>query len=233
MPKIAKAKGPKSPTDVSVAAVVKDAVVKDAVVKDAVVKDAVVKEAVVKDAVVKEAVVKDAVVKDAVVKDAVVKEKAAAKAPRAVLTHVAPSTKKVPAIDANDPFEGMDELSDADFLAQQRTLLWSERETYSNQAEMLRAEADQLAIDMEPGDVQFDDESGEGAGTSVERERDLAMSAQALQTVVEIDRALARMDARVYGVCDNCNTWIMRARLRAMPYATLCIACKNGGLSRR
>jgi DnaK suppressor protein len=163
----------------------------------------------------------------------VVKEKAAPKPPPVVLKTVVPSTKNVPAMDANDPFVGIDEVSDADFLGQQRVLLLAERATYNNQAEMLRAEADQLAYDMEPGDVQFDDESGEGAGTSVERERDLAMSAQALQTVVEIDRALVRLDALVYGVCENCNTWILRARLRAMPYATLCVACKNGGLSRR
>ena len=45
--------------------------------------------------------------------------------------------------------------------------------------------------DLDPGDVQFDDESGEGDSLVVERERDLALSAQARQTVSDIDAALA------------------------------------------
>ena len=49
------------------------------------------------------------------------------------------------------------------------------------------------------GDVQFDDESGEGDTMVVERERDLALSAQARQTVADIDAALERMADGTYG----------------------------------
>lgn len=140
---------------------------------------------------------------------------------------------KAPAINFDDPFEGIDELSEGQFMYQQRELLIHERGVYAEQSRMLRAEADQIAADMEPGDVQFDDESGEGAGVTIERERDLAMSAQAALTVDEIDRALARVETGLYGYCEHCHEQIMRARLRAMPSATLCIRCKNGGLSRR
>ena len=90
-----------------------------------------------------------------------------------------------------------------------------------------------LAEDMEPGDIQFDEESGEGDTLNVERERDLALSAQAREAVVEIDRALAKMDAGTYGVCERCGNPIPKARLKALPYAALCVACKSGGLSRR
>ena len=54
----------------------------------------------------------------------------------------------------------------------------------------LKAEADSLAQEREPGDVQFDEESGEGGTVTVDRERDLALSAQALPAVEEIDDAL-------------------------------------------
>ena len=101
------------------------------------------------------------------------------------------------------------------------------------QAESLRHEAEQLAEDMEPGDIQFDEESGEGDTLNVERERDLALSAQARAAVDEIDRALAKMDAGTYGVCERCGNPIPKARLKALPYAALCVACKSGGLSRR
>jgi DnaK suppressor protein len=116
---------------------------------------------------------------------------------------------------------------------QQIELLKSERDHYMSQAAMLRAEADQLAVDMEPGDVQFDDESGEGATTNVERERDLAMSASATGLAEEIERLLLTIENGAYGYCESCHQAIVRARLRAMPAATLCVACKSGGLSRR
>src|SRR5205085_1475001 len=91
------------------------------------------------------------------------------------------------------------------FVVEQRAQLIAERETYVRQAESLRAEAEQLAQEMEPGDIQFDEESGEGATINIERERDLALSAQARGAVEEIDRALERIDAGTYGTCERCG----------------------------
>jgi DnaK suppressor protein len=119
------------------------------------------------------------------------------------------------------------------FLIEQRAELISERASYVEAAESLLHEAEMLAEDMEPGDIQFDEESGEGDTLNVERERDLALSAQARAAVDEIDRALAKMDAGTYGVCERCGKDIPKARLKALPYASLCVACKSGGLSRR
>jgi DnaK suppressor protein len=119
------------------------------------------------------------------------------------------------------------------FILEQEALLQAERATYVEQAEALKAEADQLAAEMEPGDIQFDDESGEGATATVDRERDLALSAQARQEVDEIDHALAKINNGTYGYCESCGQPIPKARLKAIPHARLCIACKSGGLSRR
>ncbi|HEX3426566.1 MAG TPA: TraR/DksA C4-type zinc finger protein [Acidimicrobiales bacterium] len=120
-----------------------------------------------------------------------------------------------------------------DFLAEQRQLLMAERDSYTKQADELKAEADSLALEHEPGDVQFDEEGGEGGTSNVDRELDLVLSAQARGAVVEIDRALAKIDAGTYGVCEQCGQPIPQARLKALPYAALCVACKSGGLSRR
>jgi DnaK suppressor protein len=123
--------------------------------------------------------------------------------------------------------------SDAKFLEEQRVILLSERTVYQEQADVLKAEADSLAQEREPGDVQFDEESGEGGTVTVDRERDLALSAQALNAVEEIEDALVRITKKTYGACERCHQPIMKARLRALPYARLCVACKSGGLSRR
>jgi DnaK suppressor protein len=124
-------------------------------------------------------------------------------------------------------------VKDDKFLASQRVALERERATYLEQAASLKAEAESLVEEMEPGDIQFDDESGEGGTVTVDRERDLALSAQALAAVEEIDHALAKMNNGTYGICENCGRLIPKARLEALPYARLCIDCKSGGLSRR
>ena len=114
-----------------------------------------------------------------------------------------------------------------------RKLLEEERETYLRQAHYLAAEAEALAADREPGDTQFDEESGEGDTLNVERERDLALSASAIQAVEDIDAAISRMDTGSYGYCERCGKKIAMARLEALPFAALCIECKSREERRR
>jgi DnaK suppressor protein len=122
---------------------------------------------------------------------------------------------------------------DVKFLEEVRELLLADRAIYQEQATSLRAEADSLALEREPGDVQFDEESGEGGTVTVDRERNLALSGQAVLAVEEIDDALKRIADKTYGYCERCFQPIPKPRLRALPYARLCVACKSGGLSRR
>jgi DnaK suppressor protein len=119
------------------------------------------------------------------------------------------------------------------WLVKQQQHLYTARAERLEEAEALKAEADQMALDAEPGDTQFDDESGEGSTTAVDRERDLALSAQARAEVVEIDVALDKIDEGTYGVCDKCGKNIPKARLEVIPWAALCVTCKSGGLSAR
>jgi RNA polymerase-binding transcription factor DksA len=119
------------------------------------------------------------------------------------------------------------------WLAQQEKALREERATYTRQADSLRAEADSLVADFEPGDVQFDEESGEGDTLNTERERDLALSAQAGQAVEEIDRALAKMAEGTYGICEVSGEPIPKERLEAIPWARERVEYKTGGLGRR
>jgi DnaK suppressor protein len=126
-----------------------------------------------------------------------------------------------------------DDIPMDEFLLEARALLLSERENYTRQAEELKAAADALAFEHEPGDDQFDEEGGEGGTSNVDRELDLLLSAQARAAVAEIDRALTKIDQGTYGNCEQCGRAIPQARLRALPYAALCVACKSGGLGSR
>ncbi|MGH9108204.1 MAG: TraR/DksA family transcriptional regulator [Acidimicrobiales bacterium] len=148
---------------------------------------------------------------------------------KAVKSAVSPSAKKSAGAGTKvGPY-----ADDAKFLDEQRHLLVAERAVHEAQASDLKAEADSLAQEREPGDVQFDEESGEGGTVTVDRERDLALSAQAAAAVEEIDDALSRIDVGTYGACERCHQPIPKPRLRALPFARLCVACKSGGLSRR
>ena len=151
--------------------------------------------------------------------------KKAAPVPAKAVKKAAPEPPKRPTV---GPY-----AKDTKFLDAQRVLLNEERVIYAGQAIDLRAEADSLALEREPGDVQFDEESGEGGTVTVDRERNLALSAQAAAAVEEIDDALKKIDRKAYGGCERCFQPIPKARLQALPFARLCVACKSGGLSRR
>jgi RNA polymerase-binding transcription factor DksA len=159
---------------------------------------------------------------------------AAATAPavKAAPAKAAPAAKAAPPKAPTRPARGP-YASEPKFLEEQRNFLLEERDVYQHQAADLKAEAESLALEREPGDVQFDEESGEGGTVAVDRERDLTLSAQALATIEEIDIALAAIEDKSYGSCEICWQPIPKARLRALPYARLCVSCKSGGLHRR
>jgi RNA polymerase-binding protein DksA len=81
----------------------------------------------------------------------------------------------------------------------------------------------------------MDDAVGEIAGRGVDnhpadmatitfdRELDEGLEEGAQQTLQQIMRALAKLDDGSYGPCERCGKPIGEERLRARPWATLCI----------
>lgn len=51
------------------------------------------------------------------------------------------------------------------------------------------------------------------------------LDSQAATELDQVNQALSRLDAGEYGVCVECEEPIAEARLKALPYATLCIQC--------
>lgn len=122
---------------------------------------------------------------------------------------------------------------DVKFLTTQKALLLTEKQSLLGQAVRLEDEANSLIEDGEMGDVEFGDEGGEGDTMVVERERDLALSAQARQTIADIDAALARLTDGTYGYSVESGRPIPRERLEAIPWATVLVEEKVGGIGRR
>jgi RNA polymerase-binding transcription factor DksA len=160
--------------------------------------------------------------------------KKAAPAKKKTPAKKAPAKKKTPAKKAPAKKAAPKKSRfDKAFLDEQRALLLEERGKHTRSAEELMADVFSLTESREPGDVQFDEESGEGDSIAVERERDLTLSAQARAQVDQIDRALIRMDKGVYGLCMVSGKPIPKERLRAIPWANERVEHKVGGLSRR
>jgi RNA polymerase-binding transcription factor DksA len=117
-----------------------------------------------------------------------------------------------------------------EFLISQRELLIAERRNLLGQADQLESEANAIVENSEMGDVQFDDEGGEGDTMVVERERDLTLSASARQTVEEIDEALKRLETGDYGYSARSGLPIPRERLKAIPWTTELVVERAGGI---
>jgi RNA polymerase-binding protein DksA len=73
------------------------------------------------------------------------------------------------------------------------------------------------------GEVSFDEENADAGTFTFERERDLSIENNVRDLLRKIDRALERMSEGTYGACSRCGKPIEKARLKALPYADLCI----------
>ena len=195
--------------------------VKKAPAKKAAAKKAPAKKAAAKKAPAKKAAAKKAPAKKAPAKKAPANQASAKKAPAKVAAKKAPGKKK-----PKSPFGKT-------FLGEQKKRLLEERARYVRSADTLEAEANSLLDGREPGDVQFDEESGEGDTFAVARDLDLALSAQARYAIDLIDAALERIRKGVYGVCVLSGKNIPKERMKAIPWAAERVEYKAGGLGRR
>ena len=122
---------------------------------------------------------------------------------------------------------------DVKFLKVQREELQARKASEIRRATRLEDEAESLIEDGEMGDVQFDDEGGEGDTMVVQRDLDRLLSSQARETVGEIDLALARIEVGTYGYSEVSGQPIPRERLEALPETTVLAAEKVSGAGRR
>ena len=107
-------------------------------------------------------------------------------------------------------------------IATLRKELETERVDLTAQAERLEADA----ADESWKEPRSDDDAETGTAT-FERERTMSLARNARQTIVQIERALARMDAGTYGLCVNCGEAISHERLEALPQAVDCLDCRR------
>jgi RNA polymerase-binding transcription factor len=77
------------------------------------------------------------------------------------------------------------------------------------------------------GEMGFDEEYADAGTATFERERDLSLVNNLRDLMERIDKALGKIDEGTYGLCDRCGKPIEKLRLKALPYANLCIKDKQ------
>ena len=234
----------------------KKAVAKKAAVREAAVKKAAVNTTASKKAAVQKTASKKVASKKVASKKVASKKSAAKKAvdpatPRPIQTvppKLAPKIKEkktpFPSLLSNDVPEvvevpkprgtskdGIAYTKDFDvkFLKAQKDELLARRAGELLRATRLEEEAISLIEDGEMGDVQFDDEGGEGDTMVVQRDLDRLLSGQARQSIGDIDEALARIEVGTYGYSVVSGKPIPRERLEAIPETTVLAVEKVSG----
>ena len=77
------------------------------------------------------------------------------------------------------------------------------------------------------GEMGFDEEYADAGTATFERERDLSLVNNLRDLMERIDKALGKMQDGTYGLCDRCGRPIEKLRLKALPYANLCLKDKQ------
>jgi DnaK suppressor protein len=106
--------------------------------------------------------------------------------------------------------------------ARAATLLEARRVELAAELEALRKPV------REPGaQLQYGKRVGDHTNDAIEQ-RTRGMAAERLQQVADgVARAIEKLSEGSYGRCDGCGRPIPDDRLEALPWASLCIACKG------
>jgi len=96
-------------------------------------------------------------------------------------------------------------------------------------AELSEMEEHQVKTEEKPvADVAgYDDDLVDVATETFEREKELALETSVQGMLQMVEEALRKVHEGTYGICDGCGKPIDGNRLRAIPYARLCIKCKE------
>lgn len=65
------------------------------------------------------------------------------------------------------------------------------------------------------------------ATDTYDREFSLGLASNERKLLYELDDALKKIEEDVFGVCEDCKSLITKTRLKAVPYARLCVKCQE------
>jgi len=118
-------------------------------------------------------------------------------------------------------------MADPGFVAGLRVQLEEQRVN-------LRREIEDQGADPDADEVAFVDDAGfsDRSHSTEERSRLISVVRALRSNLRDVERALSKFDGDAYGTCERCGNPIGPERLEALPWAVLCINCKQKGVPR-
>jgi DnaK suppressor protein len=110
-------------------------------------------------------------------------------------------------------------------LIRQRRMAYIRGKLLETRRQLLERMKAELAEPDEPIGVLGD--PADMAHSVSARETSYEIGSVESRAVAQIDYALQRIERGKYGICEDCGKRIPPARLRAMPFAYLCVECKQ------
>jgi RNA polymerase-binding protein DksA len=112
-------------------------------------------------------------------------------------------------------------------LKQFRQLLITERAKFAKEIKSIAQETSKSPREAS-GDLSgYTVHMADMAADTYERELSMNIVSSEQEVLYQIDDALKRLDDGSYGICQQCNGPIAMSRLKAVPYASLCIGCQR------
>ena len=114
-----------------------------------------------------------------------------------------------------------------DQLKQFRQLLITERAKLAGEIKSIVEDASKSPREASGDLSAYTLHMADMAADTYERELSMSIVSSEQNILYQIDDALRRLDDGSFGICQQCNQAIAMSRLKAVPYASLCINCQR------
>jgi RNA polymerase-binding protein DksA len=114
-----------------------------------------------------------------------------------------------------------------DQIKQFRQLLITERAKLADEIKSIARDASTSPREASGDLSAYTVHMADMAADTYERELSMNIASSEQEVLYQIDEALKRLDDGSFGICQQCNQPIAMSRLKAVPYASLCIACQR------
>ena len=112
-------------------------------------------------------------------------------------------------------------------LKQFRQLLITERVKVADEIKSIAEEASKSPREASGDLSAYTLHMADMAADTYERELSMSMVSTEQEVLYQIDDALKRIDDGSFGICQQCAKPIAISRLKAVPYAPMCITCQR------
>lgn len=108
-----------------------------------------------------------------------------------------------------------------------RKRLEEEKARLEDQIEDYERDLEEARLTESSSDRSPDPGNAEASSMKLEYAKELSIEQNTVDLLNKVDRALERVKAGTYGICESCGNAIPVERLDVLPYSTICVECAS------